>query len=107
MKPTQYMYMTDERTSILVYLSAQDQFEEDQVFSSGRGCTACLFRNCKDSNNYRVEDGRRPIGCNQNQAPCCWMCERASGCSATGDVPHEWWFSNPPLESQLLIAQVL
>jgi hypothetical protein len=38
MKPTQYTYMTDETTSILVYLSAQDQFKGDQVFSSGRGC---------------------------------------------------------------------
>jgi hypothetical protein len=38
MKPTQYMYMTDETTSILVYLSAQVQFKGDQVFSSGRGC---------------------------------------------------------------------
>ena len=67
MKPTQYM--TDETTSILVYLSAQVQSS-----SKGIKCSvvvvdaennrlllfaACLPGNCKDSNNYRVDGGRQ------------------------------------------------
>jgi len=74
---------------------------------------ACLLGNCKDSNNYRVDGGRTSTAEDQLVATKTRRravgCASASGCSATThgdvtDVPHEWWFSNPPLKSQLLIA---